>query len=239
MRVATYNFKGLNLDVSALVRVLRDIDVDVVAVQEPPRGLRGGAALRGVAHEAGLEVVVAGGYPLGGVTTALLARPEVAARVRNSGARTLPFDVWRWIPVWAKGLRWPSRRGFCFLDLGEYVVLSVHLGLNASERIVHRNIVLNTIKSLGPKRCVVAGDLNELPGGDSWRALERPLRDAVSAVADNPSGREFATFPAHRPTKRIDAIFVGDDIEVEAVHVNHGHAAKDASDHLPLIARLT
>ncbi|WP_034226648.1 endonuclease/exonuclease/phosphatase family protein, partial [Actinotalea ferrariae] len=61
LRVATWNVRQLKDDRSAVVDVLRSLDADVVALQEPPRGPRGRSRLRGLAHDAGLAVAVAGG----------------------------------------------------------------------------------------------------------------------------------------------------------------------------------
>lgn len=239
LTVATYNIKGLSVDRAQVVRVLRDLDADVVAIQEVPRGAAGRARLESLADEVGLDVAVHGGYPRGGVTTAILTRPEVSARVRTRGYKVLPLDVWRWFSTWRTRFIAPSRRGFCFIDLGEYVVFSVHFGLNASERMVHRNILLNAIKRLGPSRCVVAGDLNEPPAGDSWRALGRPLRDALEGSITDDNAAAFNTFTAARPRRRIDAIFVGDGITVDDAHVERSHAAKTGSDHLPYVVQLS
>lgn len=239
LRLVSYNLKGLQMDESALVHNLRELEPDVVAVQEPPRFLNARARLRALAQQCGLEVVVYGNYPLGGATTALLATPEIVRRVRASGSKILPFDPWRWTNHWKQHQTWPSRRGFSYMDFGEYVVYSIHLGLNPMERITHRNIILNHIKSLGPHRCVVAGDLNEKPGGDSWQAFERPLADAVMRLGENPHDPKFATFPTRKPTSRIDTVFVGLSINVEDISVSHARSAKLASDHLPIIATLS
>lgn len=238
LRLVSYNLKGLQMDEAALVHNLRELQPDVVAVQEPPRFVGARSRLRTFAAQCGLRVIEYGNYPFGGATTALLATPEIAHRVRESGSKILPFDPWKWVGHWQKHKTWPSRRGFAYMDFGEYVVFSIHLGLNPAERITHRNIVLNHIKRLGPHRCVVAGDLNELPGGDSWAAFERPLTDSAKALGANPRDALFATFPTRAPKSRIDAVFVGSGVQVEDLMVSRARSAKLASDHLPILAIL-
>jgi len=238
LKLATYNIKGLKIDREAVVQVLRDIDADVVAIQEVPRWLRQRSRFETMARDAGMRIMVHGGYPRGGVTTALLVRPEIASRVRTRGYKVMPLDPWRWFAVWRHSFILPSRRGFSFIDLGDYVVFSVHLGLSAAERAVHRNILLNYVDAHGHERAVVTGDINETPDGDSWHSLGRRLRDALTCVTSNDTSAEYFTFSATRPGRRIDAVFVGSNIRVFDVHVPHTDATARASDHLPIVAEL-
>ncbi len=237
LRIVSYNFKALQMDAAALGAVLRAEQADVVAVQEPPRFWGARRRLREFAHACGFEVVVYGNYPFGGATTALLATPEVAARVIDRGSQILPFDPWLWPSLWREHRIWPSRRGYAYLTTTDVTVISIHLGLNPEEREVHRNIILNRIHALGARRCIVAGDLNERPGGPSWLAFERRLRDVVRLMSDE-SDSSFHTFPSQRARLRIDSVFVGTDFAVEEVHVPDGPDVQAASDHLPTVVRV-
>lgn len=240
LRVVSYNFKGLQMDEGALVRVLQELQPDVVAVQEPPRFANARGRLRALAKRCGLEVVVYGNYPFGGVTTALLAKPAIASQVTSKGAKVLPFDPWKWAPHWTrtKARTWPSRRGYSYMVCGTFAVFSVHLGLNPMERHSHRNIILNQVKKVGPGRCIVAGDINEHPGGESWRAFERPLRDAIADIHGSSQARALNTFPATRQRARIDATFVGAGLTVRDARVFRNELTEFASDHLPLVVDL-
>jgi endonuclease/exonuclease/phosphatase family metal-dependent hydrolase len=76
-------------------------------------------------------------------------------------------------------------------------------------------------------RAVVAGDLNEGPGDAAYDRIAA-LHPAVSAGV--------ATYPAHRPTVALDAIFAGRDLRVvstAAVDVDERDLAT-GSDHRPV-----
>ena len=85
LRLLTYNVKHLALDRDGVVTVLGDADADVVAVQEPPRGIFR-YRLHQVARAAGLRVALRG---RGARTTAFLVRADLAAS-GSLRARSLP-----------------------------------------------------------------------------------------------------------------------------------------------------
>lgn len=230
MRVLSYNIKSLQVDAEAVRQVILDTAPDVVAVQEPTRYLTGGRRrMRRLAAESGMVCVVAGGSPLGAFTTALLVSAELAPRVVARRGRPLS---WRW---WRRRDRraWPTRRGCAVVDLGEVVVLSVHLGLDARERAEHCAEVLALARRFGVERCVVAGDLNETPDGPAWAALGQELRDAAQGAGEG-------TFPATTGRRRIDAVLVGSGLDVVApTRVLRTEPALRGSDHLPLLCEVT
>ena len=76
---------------------------------------------------------------------------------------------------------------------------------------------------------LAAGDLNERPPGPTWDAFGN------GGFADlDPDCA--STFPAVRPTKRIDGILATDGVEVVEHRVLDGAAVTRASDHRPLLA---
>jgi endonuclease/exonuclease/phosphatase family metal-dependent hydrolase len=228
LRVLSYNVKSLQADAAAVRDVIRETDPDVVAVQEPCRYLTGGRRrMRALAAATGTVCVVPGGSPFGAYTTALLvARRHADAVVRRRG-RPLSWRWWR-----RRDLRaWPTRRGSALVDLGDVVVVSVHLGLDARERLEHCAEVTRLVEEAGADRCVVAGDLNEEPGGPAWQALGSVLRDAVPEAPG-------LTFPAPRPVRRIDGVLVGAGFEVLSSTVLRTPAALRGSDHLPVLVEL-
>ena len=220
LRVMTWNLHGLGRPwlasrgaTDAAVGVLRAAEPDVVGIQERPRGPFGRRRLRVVAARTGLRVVVGGGAAR---TTALLARPDRSV----TGARGLRL---RWTPT-------RTRRGASTARVEGVEVLVVHLGLDAAERAQHLRLLLRR-RASGAWPLVVLGDLNELPGSPSWRALEAAgLVDA--AVGAGP------TFPAARPAHRIDAVLVGYGLGVTEARVLDDRAARAASDHLPVLVDL-
>lgn len=216
LRVMTYNLRGLREQVDALVDVVRAAAPDVLAVQEPPRGLTGRLRLRRFAARTGLRVAVGGG---GARTTALLVAPHRS--VHAAAAVRLP---------WRPGL---TRRGVATARVDGVRVVVVHLGLRADERARHVGLVLRRVVEADRAPVVVTGDLNERPGGPSWAALAAArggLHDAA-LVGD----AEHPTYPARAPRVRIDVVLVDERLPVLGAHVPDDHAVGLASDHRPLV----
>ncbi|WP_168800520.1 MULTISPECIES: endonuclease/exonuclease/phosphatase family protein [Cellulomonas] len=217
LRVMTYNLRGLRQEVDALVDVVRTARPDVLAVQEPPRRLLGRWRLRRFAARTGLRVAVSGG---GARTTAMLVAPHRS--VHDARALRLP---------WHPGL---TRRGVAVALVDGVRVVVVHLGLRADERARHVELLTGRLAgaaSGGP--VLVAGDLNERPGGPSWTALLAAgtgLQDAATAA-----GADHPTYPADAPRMRIDAVLVDGRMDVRAARVPDDAPVGVASDHRPLV----
>lgn len=234
LRVASYNVKGFAADRRALWQVLKNLDADVLALQEPPRSFQGPARLRALAHSLHMECVVPGGYPFGGVTTALLVADRISSSVVAAGARVLPWGLPQWWPQLVDRPSWPSRRGFSWVDMGNVVVVSAHLGLNPAERVRHGRIIMDAVNEWGSERTIVAGDLNEEPGGPVWELCDSLLPDArPRALSASPD--VAVTFPSHRARRRIDSIFVPSRAVVWSFEVRAGAAVSAASDHRPVV----
>lgn len=213
LRVLSFNVRQLRDDRAAVVEVLRTADADVVALQEPPRGPFGRGRLRAVAREAGYEPAVSGA---GARTTAILVRTGTPV----TGARGVRLP-------WRPGR---TRRGLAVADVAGVRVVSVHLSLFPAERAAHLIRLLLMVRATeGP--CVVAGDLNEEPGGPTWRRLASVLRDATAAVGP--------TFTARRPRRRLDAIHVSPGVTTSGARALRGDVAVRASDHCGVVVDLT
>lgn len=209
LRVMTFNVRRLRDDRDAVVALLRAAEPDVVAVQEPPRGPTGGLRLRRLAGEAGLRVAVAGG---GARTTALLvAEGMVVLGTRRVG---LPTQVGR------------TRRGFAVADVEGIRVVAVHLGLDRAERSAHVDRVLRVVTAT-PGPLVLAGDLNEPPGGPASRSLALHLHDLGATSGP--------TFPADAPRVRIDVVLGSRGSTADGVLPVDTALARRASDHIPVV----
>jgi endonuclease/exonuclease/phosphatase family metal-dependent hydrolase len=208
----TYNLKGLHLSAHAAAAVVRDAAPDVLAVQEPPRGLRGRRRMRRFASAVGLVAVVNG---RGARTTALLVRPD--RDVQDAHAVRL---------AWRPGR---TRRGVAVATVDGVTFVVLHLSLVRTERAAHLDRLLDEV--VPPARAVVLGDLNELPSGPAWARLADHL--AAVAVGTGP------TFPAVAPRQRIDAVLVTPDLRVLAAGVPDGPAVERASDHRPIVVDLS
>lgn len=213
MRVMSYNLKGLQLDERAAGAVVRLAEVDVLGVQEPPRGPLRRARLRRWAARAGLRVVVG---DFASRTTALLVRPGCV--VERPRAHRLPWRV-----------GW-TRRGFATARVDGVEVVVLHLSVHPEERARHLDHVEAYLdQAQGP--LVVVGDLNERPDGPAWQRLARYARDTAGDGA-------APTFRASGPRHRIDVVLASPDVEVRRVRVLRDAAARRASDHLPVVADL-
>jgi endonuclease/exonuclease/phosphatase family metal-dependent hydrolase len=219
IRVLTWNLRHLRDDRAAVVRVVRAAAPDVMCIQEGPRSpLLSGWSLRRLARDVGLRVV-AGGWPAAG--NAVLH----GDRIRVADAVAIRF------PRTALSV---SRRGSVMVtvrrDGAEPVRLAcVHLGLLSGERLAHAAALVTRLRASGLP-VVVAGDLNESPGGPSWQAL--------GAVVNDPAPGAPVTFSAESPRRRIDAILTSagvETLEYARWQPDPGDARR-ASDHLPVLS---
>jgi endonuclease/exonuclease/phosphatase family metal-dependent hydrolase len=220
IRVLTWNVHDLLGDPLAVVAVLRSAAADVVCLQEAPRLVRTRPRIAALARKAGLLFVTGGRESAG---TALLCSmravvtAEAAVRLPTTGRLTRP-------------------RGLAHARIGlpgtaPLHVASVHLGLSPEERARHAALVVELLTPSGGA-VVVAGDVNETPGGPSWAAL--------AAVAADPAPGAPPTFPARSPDRRLDAVLAGPAVTVR----EYGEWRPDealvrrASDHYPVLAVL-
>ncbi|HJE25263.1 MAG TPA: endonuclease/exonuclease/phosphatase family protein [Methylorubrum populi] len=119
-------------------------------------------------------------------------------------------------------------------------VLTTHFGLLGAERIAQAEALLGP-DWLGDPACaepvVLLGDFNATAWSRAYRRLNRRLTDA-RRLAGRRRGRGEATFPSRFPLLRIDHVFVSDRIAVERIAVVNTALARQASDHLPLLAEI-
>jgi endonuclease/exonuclease/phosphatase family metal-dependent hydrolase len=212
VRVVTYNVQSLRASPSGVADVLRAAEPDIVCLQEAPRFVLASWRMRRLAAACGLVAVGRG--RLAGDTAVLVAS---SVSVRRS--RRLRLSRTR-------GLH---RRGTLVVRVAaeghEVTVASVHLGLDAVERVRHAQELVEALAAYGPP-FVVAADMNEPPGGDAWSVL-------VAAIGPAANTRH-STFPAVEPQHVIDTVFVGSPLRAVAT----GAVTSAASDHRALIVDL-
>ncbi|WP_233617741.1 endonuclease/exonuclease/phosphatase family protein [Actinomadura sp. WAC 06369] len=228
LRVMSYNVRSLRDDPAAVARVVRALRPDVLCLQEVPRfwGWRG--KRRRLARDCG-TAVAAGRRACG---LAVLAAPHVRRAAREFHLLTPDPDLHR------RGL------AVAVLEVGgsRLVAASTHLDLAAEPRRRHVREILDLLDRARERYkapVVLAGDVNEEPGGPAWSLLAGRLRDG-RAVA--PAG-EAATFSARSPRRRIDGVFADPDLEVVGCGVPAGEGAPAAdyaaaTDHRPVVADL-
>ena len=219
LRVLSYNVHGLRDDRSALTGLIRELEPDVVVVQEAPRRFRWRHKCAALADDIGM-VVAAGGLPALGNLILVTLRVSV-------------HETWclRYPLIPGRHLR-GAAFARCSVKDARFTVSGSHLATDPIERPAQAAQWKSALVAVeGP--LVAAGDLNEGPGGPSWRLLER------SGYVDHGSSR-WRTFPADRPERRIDALLVRGDVEV----LHHGDPGveagllAEASDHRPVLAVL-
>jgi endonuclease/exonuclease/phosphatase family metal-dependent hydrolase len=218
LRVVSYNVRSLRDDRAALVRVIRELNPDVLCLQEAPRLPRWRGRCAALARDTGL-LYVGGGGTTGGAAMLASMRVDVQSTLEYRFSRT-------------PGL--PERGAVAALVVvggAAAVVASVHLGLDADERIRHRGELVGLVDRFGAAVTVLAGDLNELPDKPVWRAIAAEFTDAGGAD-DTP------TFSTRVPRHRIDGVFVRGPGRVVSYRVVDGVDVLAASDHRPVVAEV-
>lgn len=108
-------------------------------------------------------------------------------------------------------------------------IMGTHLGLSQEERLLQVRAIIEILPE--ENRMILAGDFNFESNSDAYGLLTQLLRDSLAESTGVPP----PTFPADKPDRRIDYIFIGEDIEViKAVDFQHPEILT-ASDHQPQI----
>lgn len=228
VRVASYNLRDLRDDRDAAAAVVRRLSPDVLCLQEVPRRLLAARRVAAFARECGMQW--RGPHRGSGGTTILTSSRMVVHDIRHE---RLPVPFLQ------------RTRGYAVARVAvprhhELAVASIHLGLDERERLRHLDQVLGALEAIaapgpdGPPTAgaLLAGDLNEGPGGPVRRALDHHGLRLVSTSGP--------TFPAARPRVLIDVVLASADVTVRAVSATGLDRADvvAASDHLPVWADL-
>ena len=214
LRVLSYNVHGLKDDRPALTGLVRELEPDVVIVQEAPRRFRWRHKCAALADDCGM-VVAAGGMP----SLGNLIMVSLRVRVHDTWCLRYPLTPGRHM----RGAAFAS----CSVRGATFTVSGSHLATDPVERPAQAARWKRELAGVeGP--LIAAGDLNEGPGGGAWRTVADGLVSSASAL----------TFPATLPRLQLDAVFVTPDISVERYAVVETDQARRASDHLPVVADL-
>lgn len=224
LSVATYNvhrWMGLTgrskPDASRACRVIAELDVDIVALQEVLLPVDAPNPLAALCDALDLHLAFAATrvHKKGQLGNAILSRFPIAA------ASVLDISHSRLERRGALGAQFDDGRG------GSVGVVATHLSLvdRTRERQVESLLAHAHFQS-GP--AVLLGDMN------AWRRCKatRALNDELEA-RDNRSWP--ASYPSSRPVLALDRVYAHDATLLE-VHAHDTEAARKASDHLPIIA---
>jgi endonuclease/exonuclease/phosphatase family metal-dependent hydrolase len=228
MRVLSYNVHRWGDDREALARVVKACAPDVALIQEAPtwwgtrrkrEAMAASCGLRYVAAAARNAILVADGTDFTEPQHWPVWRPFVRRRLRLIATQ---------LPGGTVGGR---------MELGgaEIALVVCHLGLHIRGRRHELNQVLAGCRSFG-RPYLLAGDLNEEPGGWVWdRLAEEGLTDL--GIDAGP------TFHSHNPVKRIDGALISAGLGGRLIPLDSidGITRPDlaaASDHLPMLVEL-
>ncbi len=225
IRVATYNvhrWTGMNgrrhPDAARAGFVISEVAADVMALQEVLRPFEGEDPLPGIADALRLHLAF--------VTTRVHRRGELGNAI---------LSRWPITSVFALDLSFSrlERRSAVAVQFhfGErpLTVVATHLALVDRTRQRQVRSILEHERLQGP--VVLLGDLN------AWRH-SKATRDLEAHWGSHHQEIEWpASFPAARPILALDRVYAR-GARIESVLAHTSSAARRASDHLPIVAKL-
>lgn len=244
--LASYNMhKAVGLDgrrdPHRVLRVLQEIDADVVALQEADKriGGRGSTVPHELIDSHGLYRPVHFGVRHKRVFDRARRHTDRLLKVntRNIGWHGNAILVKEHVGVLgcaALDLPMLEPRGAVMAELliedQPLRVVGMHLDLSGLWRRRQLRAILETVAARPQKMpTVLMGDTNE------WRTLTGALTELEPQFHIAPTG---PSFHARHPVAQLDRIIVEKDLIVESAGVHMSPAARRASDHLPIWARI-
>ena len=224
LRVVSYNVhravgRDRRTEPARILDVLREIDADIVALQEVEACDAGADMLAWLGEQTGFHAIPG--------TTLIRHDGHFGNGILSR------FPVQR---VTHCDLSWRGRepRAAIAADLeladGEPLrFVATHLGLRPAERRDQVTRLLKLFTDRPYERAVLVGDLNE------WFLWGRPLRRLHRYFKSTPSP---ATFPARLPVLALDRVWTHPRALLRGLAVHRTPLARMASDHLPLVATL-
>ncbi len=225
LKVATYNvhrWAGINgrakPDAGKAYSVIAEMKMDVIGLQEVLRPFDGDDPLIEIADQIGFHVAFAATrfHRKGELGNAILSRWPIAG-------------------VWILGLtssRLEKRLAVAVqLKYGKRILEVVATHLSLADRSRHQQVrsILDHPKIQdGP--AIILGDMNAWRRCKATRALNEELRSHNNLSWP-------ASFPSVRPVFALDRVY-GRDVKFQALTAHDSPAARRASDHLPVIARI-
>ena len=208
-------------DPDRILAVLRELDADVIALQECDRrfGARESVIDRAALDETPWHALPVARRPhsLGWHGNALLVRRRFEALEAHA------VDLPRLEPRGAV-------RGDFLADGVRLRVVGVHLDLSGLRRRDQIRAVVKHVDACGDDcPTVLMGDFNQ------WGAGTGAMREFIQGWQPLVPGRSF---PANNPVAQLDRVVACHRWKVVAHGVHHSALAAQASDHLPVWARL-
>lgn len=247
--VASYNMrKAIGTDrrrrPDRVLEVLRQIDADVVALQEADKrmGGRGSAVPHELIDEHGLykpvPLRVRHRRALERLPGGMAAEKLLRLNTRNLGWHGNALLVKEHVgilDVAALDLPMLEPRGAVMAELLVHDcpvrVIGMHLDLSGLWRRRQMRTIMEAVARRPHKMpTILMGDTNE------WRDAGACLKDLNGSYRLAPTG---PSFHSRRPIAALDRIIVDHRLGIEAAGVHASPEARTASDHLPIWARVT
>ncbi len=225
IKIASYNVHkcvGIDrlFDPLRILRVLQEIQADIIALQEADRrfGDRAGLLdLEELKRMTGLvPVPLSGAYKSHGWHgNVLLVREAIIARAHQI---SLP------------GV---EPRGALVVDLAlggsELRIVATHLGLLRRSRAGQIQTILEAIRFAEGRSIILMGDLNE------WRLGKNSALQALEPIFGR-LNQYVPSFPSRKPTFALDRILATPSASLSRFEVHSTALSRIASDHLPVTA---
>lgn len=228
LRIASYNIHGgIGTDrhfvPNRIVDVLREIDADIIALQEVESRTTGFDMLKFLSERLQLQAIP-------GPTLV-----EENGDYGNGILTRLPVLSTHRIDLSICGR---EARGALDIKLNaesaEYTspirVVATHLGLHPGERRHQVKQLLSLFESDRNIPTIFMGDVNE------WFLIGRPLRWLHRHFQRTPAP---ATFPSQWPMFALDRIWIHPIAALTGIYAHRSALARRASDHLPIVANTT
>lgn len=224
LKFASYNIhKGVGTDGKRdgdrIIAVLREIDADIIALQEADRRFGERAA---VIEKRALDDSPWRAAPVG-------ERAQSLGWHGNAILVRRTFAITQTKPMHLPTLE-PRGAVRAEIDCGDYAirVMGAHLDLSGLRRRDQIRAIMQEDHSLPTVPSVLMGDFN------SWtrRGAMREFGDGWQLLTPG------ASFPAQRPIATLDRIVITPQWRVVGHGVHHSQLAVQASDHLPVWAEL-
>lgn len=234
-RIATYNIhkcRGLDRRVrpKRIAEVLKQIDADVVALQEVvgmDDAVREHNQVQAIADELGLDFRIGANrrHSGGAYGNAVLSRLPILWD-HNHDVTWRKYEPRGCLQVAVATDRSNSE------PLSPLQIFNVHLGTGFFERRYQARRLFDVISgdSLSPR--IVLGDFNEWPRGLASHLLGYHLN---SAEPEQRIGRA-RTYPGVFPLLHLDHIYYDSRLELLSINVHRDRTTLVASDHLPIVA---
>jgi len=233
VRVVTYNIHNCvgvdrRYDPGRISKVLRQIDADIACLQE--------VDARGRSEWHADQWAYLGAATGCRVITGAGVRP-LRGRFGNAILTRFPVLAARLIDLTVAGYE-PRAAIDADVLIGERVlrVIATHFGLHAGERRQQANRLMAALAEQVPvsrheaHAVLLMGDLNE------WRGRRGAVRSLDRRLGPSAAAR---TFPSWMPVLALDRMYADGRAMLHDVGVYRSPLARLASDHLPLVGRLS